>query len=153
MTDHTFSGARSARLIKVYGLKVIAGMIALILALLPLVTFAQATKLPGGYSVEEYSWVFLVAILGGIVSFYNKVRRGELPGYKLHNLIGELCTSAFAGLITFWLCKWSNLPELPTIALVGISGHAGTVAIGWLEKQTERFVESRAGALNAKDKS
>jgi hypothetical protein len=130
-------------------LGLIAGIVAVGLALVPLVTFAQPSKLPGGYSVEQYSWVFGVAILGGLVSFYNKVRRGELPGYKLHNLIGELCTSAFAGLITFWLCKWGNLPELPTIALVGISGHAGTVAIGWLEKQTERFVERRTSAFPA----
>ena len=126
-----------------------------VFCLLPLITWANTIKTPGAYSLKEYTMVLAVAVLGGLVAFYNKVRRGELPGYKIHNLIGELCTSAFAGLLTFWLCEWGNVPQLLTIAFVGVSGHAGTVAIAWLERTLERFAEARLGvtAESKKDAS
>lgn len=118
----------------------------ILICLAPLISWAQqAIKTPGSYSLREYTMVLAIAVLGGLVAFYNKVRKGELQGYKIHNLIGELCTSAFAGLLTFWICEWGNLPQLLTIALVGVSGHAGTVAIAWLERTLQRFAESKVG--------
>ena len=56
-------------------------------------------------------------------------------------LIGEIATSAFAGLITFWLCEAAQLDPLVTAALVGISGHMGSRAL----YQFERWAQTRLG--------
>ncbi|WP_236640481.1 phage holin family protein, partial [Tepidimonas charontis] len=60
---------------------------------------------------------------------------------NLFELIGELATSAFAGLITFWLCEAAQFKPLITAALVGISGHMGSRAIF----QLERWAQARFG--------
>jgi hypothetical protein len=52
-------------------------------------------------------------------------------------------TSAFAGLITFWLCEWAVVHPLLTAALVGISGHMGSRAIFKLERLAERIADKR----------
>lgn len=105
----------------------------------PAKTWAQdALKAPLSYSLRDYGVVLSTALLGGLVGWYAKVRRGEIKAFSLITLIGELCTSAFAGLIAFWLCEWAKFPPLLTAALVGISGHAGTAAIARLEKLAEQ---------------
>lgn len=110
--------------------------------LLPHISRAQdILKDPLRYSLRDYGLVLAVALLGGGVSWYAKVKRGEVPGYGVLQLVGELATSAFAGLIAFWLCEWGNFPQLLTVALVAISGHMGTTAI----QQFEKFAERRLG--------
>ena len=64
-----------------------------------------------------------------------------LMGPRYRELIGEIATSAFAGLITFWLCEAAQFNPLVTAALVGISGHMGSQAI----YQLERWAQSRLG--------
>lgn len=115
--------------------------LALVVALLaPLIARGQgaAPKSPLDYSVRQYGFMLAVAVLGGLVSWWAKVRRGEAAAWNVMQLIGELCTSAFAGLLAFWLCEWSGAPPLLTAAMVGISGHMGTRAIAALEEIAQR---------------
>lgn len=117
-------------------------LIAVILCLhmlAPAISSAQdVLKDPLRYSLRDYGLILAVALLGGLVSWYAKVRRGEIPGYSVMQLIGELATSAFAGLISFWLCEWAGFPQLLTVAMVAISGHMGTAAIQQFEKFAAR---------------
>lgn len=96
-------------------------------------------KSPETYSFLTYGWVFALAILGGIVSFMRKLQTGHARVFNLVEFVGEIVTSAFAGVITFWMCEHSGLSPLVTAAFVGISGHMGSRAIfmaeGWLAKQ------------------
>lgn len=112
----------------------------LVLQLLgPAQLFAQALdKSPLTYSVRDYGVVLMTAIFGGLVSWYGRVRKGELPQTSVMVLIGELCTSAFAGLLAFWVCELSGFPPLLTAAIIGISGHAGARSILWFERQLEK---------------
>ena len=99
-------------------------------------------KDPTSYSFLTYGWVFGLAILGGVVSFMRKLQDGHARAFNFIEFIGEIVTSAFAGVITFWLCEHSNLSPLMTAALVGVSGHMGSRAIfmaeKWLAKQFPR---------------
>lgn len=114
--------------------------------LLPATVWAQAIlKTPLSYSLREYGMVLAVAILGGIASFWGKVRRGELALLNISALIGELCMSAFAGLMAFYLCEWWGMPPLLTAAIVGMSGHAGARGLTWLESVGQKVVEKRLG--------
>jgi hypothetical protein len=90
-------------------------------------------KDPTSYSLLTYAWVFMLAILGGIVNFMHKLKAGHTRVFNFVEFIGELVTSAFAGVITFWLCENAGISPLMTAAFVGVSGHMGSRAIFMLE--------------------
>jgi len=52
-------------------------------------------------------------------------------------------TSAFAGIITFYLCQAAGFSQLITAVMVAVTGHMGTRAI----YQVERIVEKRLKSL------
>jgi CHASE2 domain-containing sensor protein len=114
-------------------------LILAVLALLPVVARSQqADRHPLDYPLQQYAFILGVALLGGLVSWYAKVRAGRLHGWNLMHLIGELATSAFAGLLAFWLCAWAGANPLVTAALVGIAGHMGARAIAVFEDWAQR---------------
>lgn len=80
-----------------------------------------------------YAWVFGLAMLGGAASFVRRVRNGEAKYYNIIELIGELVVSAFAGLVTFFLCRSAGFNEMLTAAFIAISGHMGTRIIFMFE--------------------
>jgi hypothetical protein len=97
-----------------------------------------ADKDPLEYSLRQYGLVLALALLGGLVSFYAKVRAGHVSAWNLAHLIGELATSAFAGLLCFWMAEVAGLPQLVTACLVGIAGHMGARAIAVFEQWAQR---------------
>jgi hypothetical protein len=105
--------------------------------LVPLSAWAQS-KNPLDYSLKQYALFLGAALLGGFVSWYSKVRAGVIPALSINHLVGELCTSAFAGLLCFWICEWSGFPQLLTAALTGVMGHMGTRGISMLEEWAAR---------------
>lgn len=108
-------------------------ILALCLQLLaPVAAWAQ-TKDPLSYPLKQYGFLLATALLGGLVSWYAKLRKGEVPPWSINHLVGELATSAFAGLLCFWACEAFNVPQLITACLVGIAGHMGTRAITLIE--------------------
>jgi hypothetical protein len=115
---------------------------------LPISAWAEIVRVRNisDYSLRQYGATLAVALLGGLVSWYAKVRKGELSPWSLMNLIGELSTSAFAGLLCFWLCEWAGFDGLITGALVGISGHMGTRGIALFEAWAQSRFGSDFGA-------
>lgn len=112
----------------------------------PLVLHAQTlAKTPISYSLHEYGVVLATALLGGLASWWIKVRKGELLAWNLSALIGELCVSAFAGLMVFYLCEYWKFDPLLTSAIVGMSGHAGAKGLAWLEVIGQRVIEKKLG--------
>lgn len=96
-------------------------------------------KSPETYNLLTYAWVVGLSSLGGFVAFARKVKQGHARAWNFAEFFGEIATSAFAGIITFYLCQAGNISQLATAAFVGIAGHAGSRAIFLLE----RFIESR----------
>ena len=91
-------------------------------------------KDPTTYSLLTYAWVFALSTWGGIVGFWRKLQSGKTRPFNIMELVGELFTSAFAGVLTFWLCQAGGISGLVTAALVGISGHMGSRAIAQMEE-------------------
>jgi hypothetical protein len=112
-------------------------VIAIVLALAAGAAYAE-TKDPLNYPLKQYGFMLLTALLGGLVSWYAKVRKGEVRAWNIMQLVGELATSAFAGLICFWVCEASGLAISWTVPLVGIAGHMGTRAISAFEAFAQR---------------
>lgn len=100
-------------------------------------------KDPFNYSVFTYLWVLTLAAVGGAVNFANKLKNGEVRAFNITELIGELMTSGFAGLLTFWLCEWAGIDKMLSAVMIGISGHMGSRAIFRFEK----WAEERFGGL------
>lgn len=94
-------------------------------------------KDPLNYSMITYFWVTALAAWGGAVNWMRKRKSGDTRPFNFMELIGELMTSAFAGVVTFWLCEWSGIHSLVTAAMVGISGHMGSRTIYLFEKWAE----------------
>lgn len=98
-------------------------------------------KDPTSYSLITYLWVTLLASWGGVVSFISKVRSGATRPINLTELVGEISTSAFSGLLTFWGCEAGGIDPLWTAVLVGVSGHMGARALF----QMELIIQRRLG--------
>jgi len=79
-----------------------------------------------------YGVVVAISSWGGIVAYINRVRAGR--EFSLSELIGELTTSAFCGVLTYWFCQWAGLNPYLTAALVGISGHMGSRGLALTER-------------------
>lgn len=123
--------------------------LALYLAAGPLTAWAQTEpKDPLSYPLKTYGFMLIMAMFGGFVSWYAKVRRNEIPGSSLFHLIGEITTSAFAGLVTFFICEYAGLPQVITAPLVGIAGHMGAKIIGWYEERAAKALSKKAEVLN-----
>lgn len=115
--------------------------------LAPIQAWAQTERDAFSYSLREYAVILGLSIAGGMVSWIAKMRRGEQSAASLQALIGELCTSAFAGLLTFWVCEYLGVHRLLVPAIVGVAGHLGTRLIDWagdlLMRVVRRWEEAR----------
>lgn len=98
-------------------------------------------KDPTTYSLATYAWVTILSVLGGFVSFAGKVREGRARPFNIVELVGELVTSFFVGVLTFYLCEAAGISQLITAGVVGISGHMGTRALFLLERMAEKRLE------------
>lgn len=100
-------------------------------------------KDPFSYSLLTYAWVLIVAVAGGVVNFHRKMREGATRAFNITEFIGEIITSAFAGLLTFWLCEWAGIAPLLSAVLIAISGHMGSRALFGIERWAEARYLSR----------
>lgn len=119
-------------------------MLALYLSMGPIAAWAQSEpKDPLSYPLKTYGFMLVMAMFGGFVSWYAKVRRNEIPGSSVFHFIGEITTSAFAGLVTFFACEYINLPQIITAGLVGVSGHMGAKLISLYEAAAAKRLERK----------
>ena len=113
----------------------------------------QTSRNPLSYSLREYGLILAIAMLGGFVRWYNAVRRGQSAAYDLRILVGELFTSAFLGILTFWACEAMGVQPLITAALAGMAGHAGVSGLLWAERVLKRFFERKYGVSPHTDRA
>ena len=81
-------------------------------------------KDPTGYSLITYAWMIGLAIWGGVVRYYQRIKAGK-DNFTWFTFAGEIIASGFFGVVTFYLAESAGLDQLVTAAMVGISGHMG----------------------------
>lgn len=96
-------------------------------------------------SAMTYAWLVIMGVIGGLVSFYQKVKAGATRWLNINELIGELFTSGFVGLVTGLLCEAGEFSLPLTFALVGITGHMGGRAIFVAERLGQKWAEKKLG--------
>ncbi len=114
--------------------------IALALALGAGAASAQIAASRDDLEITARTAVYIVglSLLGGLVSWIQKVRSNKIPPWSLLYLVGELCISAFAGFLCYLLCDSFGLSTKFTMCLVGVAGHMGARAIKAFETMAER---------------
>jgi hypothetical protein len=120
----------------------------LVVGLLAACSIASAAEVarddPINYDLRQYGFILGIALLGGLVSWHRKVRQGHVQYANLKAMVGELATSAFAGLMAFWACRYVGLHPALEAAVVGMVGHMGARALDWgeevLRKRADRMV-------------
>lgn len=126
----------------------IVSIIAIVfLFLVPLFAWAQdKVRDPLSVPLKTYALMLGAALLGGFVSWYGKVKRGEIPGYSVFHLIGELATAALAGMGCYFVCFYFGLHDSLTAAFTGVAGHMGARAIGLFEEYMIRRAKKFLGS-------
>jgi LydA holin phage, holin superfamily III len=84
---------------------------------------------PFGYSIITYLWVVGLACAGGAVKYLNNPNRD----FSIFVLVRDLTTAAFMGLVTFWLCQWTNINGPLSAVLIATAGLMGNRATKELE--------------------
>lgn len=86
-------------------------------------------KDPNTYNVLTLLWVVTLSAWGGTVNYIRKLQTGTAKKFSIFQLLGEIVSSSFFGVITFLLCEAGHFSPLVTAALVGLSGHMGSKAL------------------------
>ncbi len=98
-------------------------------------------KDPLTYSLLTYVWILLISVWGGLINYYQKIKNGNVARFSIVEFIGELVTSAFAGVMTFYLCEAAGVPSVLTAGLVGIAGHMGSRTIYIFERILQKKLD------------
>lgn len=105
------------------------------------------TPPPGtGYDLATaltWLWVIGLSLLGGFVSFIQKLKTGHVRAWNLTEFVGELATSAFVGILTFKACTWLNWDPSLTAAVVGITSHMGSRALFKAEAKLSSWADMK----------
>lgn len=89
-------------------------------------------------TVWPWIWVLFLSGWGGAVHFWQKRRNGQVRPFNVTELVGEMFTSGFAGVLTYLLCSYFNIPAMLSAVMVGVSGHMGARAIFGFERYLAR---------------
>lgn len=105
-------------------------------------------KDPTSYPLFTYAWVVGLAIWGGVVRHYQQLQRTKKP-FKLGMFLGEVASSGLAGLLAFFFCEWSDVPELLAAILIAISGHTGAETLLFFRENVHRrYMGSKARSVD-----
>lgn len=102
-------------------------------------------------NLYSYLMIALMGVVGGVVSFYQKVKAGQARWINLNELIGELGVSAFTGFVVGLGCQAMDFGASLTFALVGIAGHMGSRGLFLIEKLGQQWLEKKAGLAAVDD--
>jgi len=90
-----------------------------------------------------WAWVIGLSLLGGFVSFYQKLKAGHVRAWNVTEFVGEMATSAFVGILTFKACNWLQWDPSLTAAVVGITAHMGSRALFKAEAKFSAWADSK----------
>lgn len=95
-------------------------------------------KDPLTWTLGTWALALAMAMGGGLVNWYAKLRSGHVRVFSFVELIGEIFTSGFVGLGVFMLLNSWNQPAGLCAAAAGVSGHMATRLLFAVERAVER---------------
>lgn len=95
-------------------------------------------KDPTNWTMATWFLAIGMAVVGGSVNWYAKVKRGHARAFNVVELIGEIFTSGFVGLLVFMLLEAIGQPIGICAAGAGVGGHMATRLLFAVERAVER---------------
>lgn len=97
-------------------------------------------------------WVLALTMgtIGGVVNWYARIKRGHTRAFNIVELLGEIFTSGFVGLLVFMGLAGLEQPLGVCGAAAGVSGHMATRLLFVFERAIERRIENTIQAGKSK---
>lgn len=87
----------------------------------------------------------ILALMGGVVTYIQRLRKSHKVSFSLAELVGECTIAGFVGVLTMLMCAaYAVGPEL-SAALTGIAGHMGSRALFLIEQAVSRRIGVKLG--------
>lgn len=104
---------------------------------------------PLGVGLQTWGYVLGFAILGGLARWIVTLKTYQGNGNPADlwiDLLIQIVTSAFAGMLTFIACKYFKLDEVLSALFIGVSGHMGAEAINVMREWYSKFFGTKLAA-------
>lgn len=99
-------------------------------------------KDPVNWALGTWVLALSMAVGGGLINWYAKLKRGHVRAFNFVELIGEISTSGFVGLGVFmFLSSWDQ-PAGACAAAAGVTGHMATRLLFAVERAIERQLDA-----------
>lgn len=95
-------------------------------------------KDPANWAAATWLLALSMAVAGGVINWYARVKRGHARAFNFIELVGEIFTSGFVGLGIFMLLASWDQPAGVCAAAAGVSGHMATRLLFAVERAIER---------------
>ena len=102
-------------------------------------------KDPLNWTLGTWILALSMAMGGGIVNWYAKLKSGHVRVFNFVELLGEVFTSGFVGMGVFMLLDSWDQPAGLCAAAAGVSGHMATRLLFAIERVVERQLNSAVG--------
>ena len=99
-------------------------------------------KDPANWAAATWVLALSMAVGGGVINWYARIKSGPVRASNFIELIGEIFTSGFVGLGVFMLLDSWNQPAGLCAAAAGVSGHMATRLLFAVERAIERQLDS-----------
>ena len=99
-------------------------------------------KDPANWAAATWILALSMAVGGGLINWYARIKRGHARVFNFVELIGEIFTSGLVGLGVFmFLLSWDQ-PAGACAAAAGVSGHMATRLLFAIERAIERQIDA-----------
>ena len=99
-------------------------------------------KDPTTWALGTWILALSMALGGGLINWYAKLKRGHVRAFNFVELIGEIFTSGFVGLGVFmFLSSWDQ-PAGACAAAAWVTGHMATRLLFAVERAIERQIDA-----------
>ena len=99
-------------------------------------------KDPTTWALGTWVLALSMALGGGLINWYARIKRGHARAFNFVELIGEIFTSGFVGLGVFmFLSSWDQ-PAGACAAAAGVAGHMATRLLFAIERAIERQLDA-----------
>ena len=99
-------------------------------------------KDPTNWAAATWILALTMAMGGGAINWYARVKRGHVRAFNVIELIGEIFTSGLVGLGVFMALDAWNQPLGLCAAAAGVSGHMATRLLFAIERAIERQIDA-----------
>lgn len=96
---------------------------------------------PTTWSLATWALALGMAVIGGLVNWWTRVKNGHARAMNIIELIGEIVTSGFVGVVAFMLLDALDQPIGICSAASGVGGHMATRLLFLAERNLEAWLK------------